>query len=268
MLGVLVAEASTFYDAPILVHRQKEVLDSLKRGEISDVRISQSYAADKIIHFGLKEGFLGQGLKLFPEPRKHIEVPMDVLLLPQILQRLHDEHSLLLAPYMLNDADLITALGYNAFVLEKGFNNRAKHPRETCFHGETLKHMLGGFRSPVRLLNWFNKDCLPLWRAAAAGRTRQYILDGMKIETPAPKKRRREGSGVVSDNDGNISYGYKAVWLQEIIDRKGIVVALTIVPTGIEVFPRDQNTSLRKTRSRRIPCSNECHRIQLASTFP
>lgn len=227
------AEATSFQEAPLLFHRQKEVLDSLKRGEISDVRVSQSYAADKIVGFGLKEGFLQQGLKRFPDPRKHVEVPIEVLLLPQILQRLHDEHSLLLAPYMLNDADLITRLGYNARVLDEGFNNRAKSPRETAFHGETLKHVLRGFRSPSRLLDWFNQSWLPLWRAAAPGRTRQYILDGMKIETPSPKKRKREGSGVVSDNDGNVTHGYKVIWLQEIIDRKGVLVALKVVPINV-----------------------------------
>jgi len=139
---VSVCEATSLCETPLIFHRQKEVLDSLKRGEISDIRVSQSYAADKIVSFGLKEGFLQDGLRKFPDPRKHMEVPVEVLLLPQILQRLHDEHSLLLAPYMLNDADLITTLGYNAEVLEKGFNNRAKHPRQTAFHGETLKHLL------------------------------------------------------------------------------------------------------------------------------
>ena len=233
MLGVSGAETGDFLEVPLLVHRQKEVLDSLKRGEVSDLRISQSYAADKIVAFGLKEGFLQQGLKRFPDPRKHVEVPIEVLLLPQILQRLHDEHSLLLAPYMLNNADLITTLGYNAKVLENGFNDRAKHPRETAFHGETLKHVLGGFRDSSALIDWFNKSWLELWRNASPGRTHQYILDGMKIETLPPKKRSREGSGVVSDNEGNTTHGYKVVWLQEIIDRKGILVALKVVPINV-----------------------------------
>lgn len=224
------AQANIFRETPLLFHRQKEVLDSLKRGEISDLRVSHSYAADKIVSFGLKEGFLQEGLRRFPDPRRHVEVPVEVLLLPQILQRLHDEHSLLLAPYMLNDADLITSLGYNALVLESGFNNRAKYPRETAFHGETLKHVLNSFSEPSLLFDWFNRSWLKLWRQAAPGRTRQYILDGMKIEIARPKKKKREGSGAVSDDEGNYTFGYKAVWLQEIIDRKGIIVALTIVP--------------------------------------
>jgi hypothetical protein len=55
----------------------------------------------------------------------------------------------------------------------------------------------------------------------------------MKLETPRPNKRNREGSGVVSDNFNNVSHGYKAVWLEEIIDRKGIIVAMKIVPIHV-----------------------------------
>lgn len=249
-----VAETADFSDATLLFHRQEKVLDSLKRGEISDVRVSQSYAADKIVSFGLREGFLQEGLKSFPDPRRMSSVPIDALILPQILQRYQDEHSLLLAPYMLNDADLITKLGYNARVLDEGFNDRAKYPRETPFHGETLKHVLNSINDSSVLLNWFNRDWLPLWRRASPGRTRQYILDGMKIEMPRPRKKVHEGSGVVSDNEGNVTYGYKAVWLQEIIDRKGVLAALTIVPIEtndleaarslVEQFPFEENSSL------------------------
>lgn len=223
-------ETSLLSETRLLFHRQKQVLDSLKKGDVTDIRVSHKFTADKIVAFGLDKGFLQEGLRAFPDPRKRNEVPIDVLLLPQILQRLHDEHSLLLAPYMLNDADLITRLGYNAEVLETGFNDRAKYPRETAFHGETLKHVLALIKNPDVLVRWFNQSWLALWREQSPGRTRQYILDGMKIETPRPGKRGRECSGVVSDNDGNITFGYKVVWLQEIIDRKGILVALTIVP--------------------------------------
>src|SRR3990167_9197669 len=85
-----------------IAHRQEEVLDALKKGEIEGVHISQNLPVDKIAAFGLKEGFLQAGFKCFPDPRKNFEVPIDMILLPQILQRLNDEHSLLLAPYMLN----------------------------------------------------------------------------------------------------------------------------------------------------------------------
>lgn len=237
-----------------IAHRQKETVDALKKGEIKDVRVSQNLPVDKIVSFGLKEGFLKQGLLKFSDPRKNWEVPIDVILLTQILQRLNNEHSLLLAPYMLNSAELITELGYNACVLNDGFNDRAVHPRKTAFHGETLKHILLSVKEH-HLSKWFNQDWLPLWREHSPGRTRQYVLDGTKIEIPNGQVARfYEGAGTVSDDEGNLSFGYKVVFLYEIIDKKGVIVALKIGPIQrhdielgrelIKAFPFEEGSSL------------------------
>ena len=210
-----------------IAHRQKEVLDALKKGEIERVCISQNLPVDKIAAFGLEEGFLQAGFSCFPDPRKNIEVPMDVILLSQVLQRLNDEHSLLLAPYMLNNADLVTRLGYNVRVMTEGFNDRAVYPRETLFHGEVLKHILLSSKAGS-LVDWFNQKWRPIWAKNSPGRTLQYILDGTKVLVPAHLVSKYEGAGIVKDDQGNVFYGYKVVFLYEIIDRKGVMVALKI----------------------------------------
>ncbi len=215
-----------------LSHRQTETLDALKKGEIENVRVSQRLPVDQIVAFALKEGFLQKGLQAFPDPRKLWEIPIEVLLLPQILQRLNDEHSLLLAPYLLNSADLITQLGYNVRVLDEGFNKKNTYPRKAPFHGETLKHLLLGVK-PDGLVEWFNQAWLPIWRSQAPGRSGQYILDGTRIEIPAHLANKFQGAGCVQNKDGTYSYGYKAVWLQEIIDHKGVIVSLKIVPIQV-----------------------------------
>lgn len=97
-----------FPDLPIIFHQQEETISHLKTGDVDDIRISAKLPIDEIVKFGLKEKFLQQGPKSFPDPRKKMDIPIEVLLLPQIIQRLHDEHSLLLAPYMLNSAELLT----------------------------------------------------------------------------------------------------------------------------------------------------------------
>ena len=74
MLGVSAAERSLLCDPPLLLHRQKEVLDSLKKGDVSGIRVSHSFAADKIVTFGLDEGFLQEGLRSFPDPRKRSRI--------------------------------------------------------------------------------------------------------------------------------------------------------------------------------------------------
>ena len=81
-----------------ITHSQSETLDALEKGEIESVRVSQKLPVDQIVYFGLTEGFLQAGLKQFPDPRKTWDAPIEILLLPQILQRLNDEHSLFLAP--------------------------------------------------------------------------------------------------------------------------------------------------------------------------
>ena len=122
-------------------------------------------------------------IELFPDPRKTFDIPIEVLLLPQVLQRLNDEHSLLLAPYMLNSAELMTELGYSARVLEEGFNNKKKYKRTTPFHGESLKHVLLSTKAD-KLLNWFNGDWNQLMKLNAPGGTREYIIDGIEIVVP------------------------------------------------------------------------------------
>jgi hypothetical protein len=222
-------------------HRQKETLDALDSGDVIDVCASQRLAIDEIVSFGLKKGFLKQGLRLFPDPRKNWEVPIEVLLLPQILQRLNNEHSLLLAPYMLNSAELMTELGYNAQVLDEGFNQRNTHARKAPFNGETLKHLLLSADSE-ELIQWFNTGLLPLWREQAGkARTHRYILDGTKIEVPAHRVKGYQGAGTVRNEDDTTSHGYKVVWLQEILEipaepgcpsrfHRGMIVGLRIGP--------------------------------------
>jgi hypothetical protein len=250
-------KARAFSEPRWISHRQEGVIDCLQRGEIEDVRFTQKLPVDQIVAFGLTESFLQKGLRCFPDPRKEFEVPIDVILLSQILQRLNNEHSLLLAPYMLNDASLVTKLGYNVSHLETGFNDRAIHQRETAYHGETLKHILMSCRAPS-LLSWFNRDWLPIWRANSPGRTRQYILDGTDLEIPEKHVRFYKGAGTrrVENDDGTVTatHGYKVVWLAEIIDRKSVIVALSVGPIQthdlelarplVEKFDFEPNSSL------------------------
>jgi hypothetical protein len=236
-----------FIEPLYLKHRQEEVIQSFLEGKITDAAISGERMTDEIVGHFLRGGFLQQALGLFPDPRKNWEVPMPVLLIPQLLQRLNNEHSLLMAPYCLNSAELITGLGYNAKTLENGFNQRNRKVRQTPFHGETLKHVLNAADS-VAMIQWFNQTLLPHWQqeavrtVKASGVKRRFIMDGMKIEVPSQLKRKYEGAGSVVDDDGFYSHGYKAVWLQQVLkpeqsrkpkkspNRCGILVSLQLGP--------------------------------------
>jgi hypothetical protein len=189
---------------------------------------------DQLISFGLREGFLKPGLQSFPDPRQTFEVPIDVVLVSQILQRLNDEHSLISAPYALNSAELVSELGYNIEILEQGFNNRATFPRETIFHGEVLKHILLASK-PESLINWYNRDWLNILRENSPGRTRQYILDGTKIYVPESSWTEYQGAGKVKNQDGTYSYGYK----YSNSDADPIAIVRNLVKSASELRPQD-----------------------------
>ena len=72
-----------FPDLPIIFHKQDETISRLKSGDVDDIRISTKLPIDDIVKFGLKEKFLQEGLKSFPDPRKSYDIPIEVLLLPQ-----------------------------------------------------------------------------------------------------------------------------------------------------------------------------------------
>jgi hypothetical protein len=218
-----------FPDLPIIFQKQEETIAALKSGDIDSMRVSNKLPIDDIVKYGLKENFLREGLKSFPDPRKMYDIPIEVLLLPQVIQRLDDEHSLLLAPYMLNSAELMTELGYSAKVLEQGFNEKNTYPRTAPFNGETLKHVLLSVKADS-LVEWFNRDWNKLMKESAPGRTRQYIMDGTEILVPKHLLDKYEGAGVVKDSQDEVSFGYKVVWIQEIIDRKGVIRAMKFAP--------------------------------------
>jgi len=46
------------FDAIFMAHRQQQTLDSLEKGEIDGVRITQKLPMDQMVAFALREGFL------------------------------------------------------------------------------------------------------------------------------------------------------------------------------------------------------------------
>ena len=96
----------------LLRKNDSETLKSLKSGEVDEVRVSAETAIDEIIKYGLDTNLLKKIFSSFPDPRKMIEVPIDVLLLPQVIQNLSNETGIGLAPQMINNSDLLSRLGY------------------------------------------------------------------------------------------------------------------------------------------------------------
>ncbi len=74
-----------FPDLPIIKNDKKKTIESLKKGITESVRISQKMPVDSIAKYALDAGFLQDVLKSFPDPRKRYEVPIEFLLLAQII---------------------------------------------------------------------------------------------------------------------------------------------------------------------------------------
>ena len=118
----------------------KGTIKKLKEGQFDDIQFSSETPVDDILHYGFDNDLLNRLLMTFPDPRKNFDVPINVVLLPQIIQRLNNETGQFSAPFLINDVSLVAKLGFNAKCLEEGFNKKNKKPRETIFHGEVLKH--------------------------------------------------------------------------------------------------------------------------------
>lgn len=236
---MLMKSFETFPDLPLIKFDQEGTLKALENGEIEDLRVSLQMPVDDIVEYGLEKGFLKDGLQSFPDPRKNYDIPIDILLLPQVIQRLNDEHSLVSAPYMLNSSAIITKLGYSAKVLSEGFNKKNIHPREAAFHGETLKHVLLSAKAN-NIINWFNTSWNQILKNNTPGRINHYILDGTKLHIPKHLVSKFQGAGTVKNNEGIYEYGYKVVWIQEVIDRKGVIRAMKFAPINEHDFPLGQ----------------------------
>ena len=120
-------------------------------------------------------------------------------------------------------------LGYNARVIEEGFNNKNRHQREAPFHGESLKHLLMSVKGDD-LESWYNTKVNGFLKKSIAGRTRTYIIDGTHLKIPRHLLEKYPGAGLVKDKEGSVSCGYKIVWIRELIDQKGIIRALKFAP--------------------------------------
>ena len=133
----------------------ESTMEEFSAGSFTDIQMSIESPVEEIINYGFEKHILNEILLSFPDPRKSFDVPINVVLLPQILQRLNNEAGQVSAPYLLNDAKLMAQLGYNSKKLEKGFNDEAQSPRKTRFHGEVLNHILNSV-TPDKLINWYS----------------------------------------------------------------------------------------------------------------
>ena len=215
-----------------LPENSKKAVASLIKGDIREIAISSKMPVDCVVNHALDTGIVGDVLGSFPDSRKSHSVPVEAMLLAKVMQSLSNHNSLISAPYMLNDASVMAKLGYNYEVLEKGFNDRNRHDREAPCHGDTLRQLLLG--TPVGdMLRWFNRQAGDCFVRNTRGKTGIFVVDGVKLHVPSLLVDKFQNAGVVKDNEGQFEYGYKVVWIYELIGRKGVIRGLEIAPINV-----------------------------------
>ena len=211
----------------------KKAIDALTTGDIQEVAISSKMPVDCVVNHALDTGIVRDILGSFPVSRKEGKsVPVEAMLLATVIQSLNNGNSLITAPHMLNDSSVMAKLGYNYRVLEEGFNDRNKHGRESPCHGDTLRHLLLS-TGTADMIAWFNNSAGPRFKRESAGRTRHYIIDGVKLHVPSHLFNKFQNAGVVKNEEEESEYGYKVVWIYEVIDRKGVIRGLTVAPINV-----------------------------------
>ena len=224
-----------FSDWPLLRPLPKnsnKAIDALSKGEIEEVAISCKMPVDCVVNYALHSGIVRDVLGSFPDPRKTHSVPLQAMLLAKVMQSLDNNNSLISAPYMLNDSLVMAKLGYNYQVIEKGFNGQNKHEREAPCHGDTLRQLLLGTK-PEDMIEWFCRQAGLSFARGAVGRTRIYVIDGVKLHVPAHLVDKFQNAGTVKNNEGEYEHGYKVVWIYELIGRKGVFRGLRIAPINV-----------------------------------
>ena len=215
---------------PLRMDRDK-ALKALESGTIEDVSVSCKMPVDGIVNYALDSGIARDALAAFPDPRKNFTVPREVMLMAKIIRSLNNENSLVSAPHALNDAAVMAKLGYNYRVIEEGFNDMNTHERVTPYDGDTLRHFLMDSK-PDRMMEWFNKKAAEVFRRESPGKTQTYIMDGVKLHVPEHLVDKYHGAGSV--RNGEVwEHGYKAVWIYQLCDRKGLIVGMRLAPINV-----------------------------------
>ena len=221
-------EHDSIFNFKIIKKDDKETIKRLRNGEIDEIRISMQTTIDEIINYGLKTDLLKKVLESFPDPRKSFEVPLKVLLLPQIMQNLSNETGLGLAPQMINNSEILSELGFAPIHMEIGFNNKNKYERIAPFNGETLKHVLNHLK-PECLIDWFNDKVGDIFSEHSKDKAHKcFVLDGMEIELTYEQSKKFPNCGVIREEGELPRYGYKLVWILELLNHRGIIKYLKL----------------------------------------
>jgi hypothetical protein len=216
----------------ILQQNPKNVLDTLKFGEVDSIEYAVDQITDEFMIYGIRGGLIDELSKSFPDPRKECEITARQILCSSIAGHFQDMYAISQSPYALHSPMLLAELGLNVKVLVEGDGISSRGTRENApFSGDVIRKMLYDM-TPQELLDWYNGHAGRAYLRQADYSPCLHILDCTKLVVNYENEH-YEGSGVAANDEGEQDRGYKLGSLRSLLDDGGIITAIAF--GGIQI---------------------------------
>jgi hypothetical protein len=161
------------------------VLEYLKQGMVDYFDFSSWPFQDHFFAFLLSTHFFSECANTYPNPRKKQEVPLWILLVCEILLKLHTTSSHSRLPGILKSGPILSRIKFNLQVNPNGgFNNKNKKKRDVVLHHDSVRKFFKA-TEPDKLRRWYNNDFIRfLRRKRAFDKQGIFLLDQSHIVVP------------------------------------------------------------------------------------
>jgi hypothetical protein len=245
------------------------VRQAIELGELVHLDTASEELTDEFLLFAIQSGLLAKWADAFPDPRSAPEISMEGILASHLAARFAGLYSMRKAGYVLRSASVLGALGYSIEVLEpeQGLSLRGTSD-DKLISGDVLRKLLVQLENHVdlndplrvppyepslsvkvrkrasrrrvatKLVDWYNDTVGPsLLQSARVGPGRRlHIVDTTHVEVPL-ETGTYEGSGVVKNDDGSRSRGYKLATLRTLLDHAGLITQVGLCPMQVHDLP-------------------------------
>ena len=225
----------------IIKRDDKKVVELLQDGEVDYIEtVSNIAPADDILLFSIESGMLEEISNLFPDKRSNSkEIPISVLIAASMVSRLNMVHSIEKTPYLLQDANVISRLGYNFLEIKDGISNKG-YKENQIFVGSTIRKILdrhfvnrdidGNRTEKVKdgeeLVEWYNSLAHVYYKKLRYTPT-VHVLDCTKLDI-ASKNTNYENANWTSEKENNPMFGYKLATLRGVLDNAGVIEEIAL----------------------------------------
>jgi hypothetical protein len=216
-------------DIEILNRQPREVLDKLKLGEVDSIEYGVEQITDEFMIYGLRGGLIDELSMSFPDPREECEITIKQVLCASVAGHFQDMYAISQSPYALHSPILLAELGLNVKVLAEGEGISRRGTQEDApFSGDVIRKMLCNM-TPQELVDWYNRHVGRAYLGQANYSPCLHIMDCTKLVVNYQNEN-YQGSGVVSNDEGELERGYKLGSLRSLLDDGGVITSIAFGP--------------------------------------